>query len=287
MSNLLHIGYQKTASTFLQKRLFPHLRSRWFDRPMSTLFCRNLIEDDPYTERTFTTYVAEQSAIHDKPGIISFESLSGHIWEGSGTAGRTAERLARVAPGSAVLVVVRSQPSMLVALYGQYLNEGGTGSLAAFLAGDLPGVALDPSYLDFHVLVERYRQLFPEVVVLPYESFRDSPTPFLRGICDLVGSPFVDIPTGRENPTTSTVGATLLRFNNRTFRRSKFNPEPPLPAPGARVARTQLQRLQIGPSLWERHRRRAEEYCRRYAESNARLQQTCTWDLAGYDYPLR
>jgi len=287
MFNLLHIGYQKTASTFLQKHLFPHLRSRWFDRPMSTLHCRNLIEDDPYRERTFATYLSEQSEIHQKPGIISFESLSGHIWEGSHSARRTAERLAQVAPDSIVLVVVRSQPSMLVALYGQYINEGGTGSLAGFLSGDLAGIELDLSYLDFASLVDQYRLLFPKVVVLPYENLRDSPMPFLSEICDLVGSPFVDPPTTRENPTASAIGAALLRVNNRALRRSAFNPDPPLPVPGSRLARTQLQRLQFGPSLWERHRPEAERFCRRFADSNAQLQQTCTWRLDEYDYPLQ
>jgi len=287
MPNLLHIGYQKTASTFLQKRLFPHLQSRWFDRPMSTLLCRSLIEADPYVERTFEAYLSEQSEIHGKPGIISFESLSGHIWEGSRTARRSAERLARVAADSTVLVVVRSQPSMLVALYGQYINEGGTGSLDRFLSGDLAGVDLDLSYLDFSFLVDQYEVLFPDVVVLPYESLRDSPRSFLGGICDMVGSPFVETPTARENPTASAIGAALLRFNNKVFRRSEFNPKPPLPTPASRSARAPLQRLQVGPSLWERHQREAEKFCRRYAESNVRLQQTCKWDLSVYDYPLR
>ena len=284
--HLLHIGYQKTASTFLQKRLFPKIESRWFDRPMTTLLCRNLIGEDVYLERTFASYLAEQSDHHGKPGIVSFESLAGHIWEGSATTLRTAKRLARAAPGATVLVIVRSQPAMLVALYGQYVNEGGPGSFTRFLSGDLPGVELDPSYLDFQFLVELYRDLFPDVVIVPYERFRDDPKMFIAGICDLLGSPFVDTPTFLDNPTTSTVGSALLRLSNKGFRRSSFNPDPPLAMPGSRVVRAPLQRLQIGRSLWEQYRREAEVFCGRFAQSNARLQQTCNWDLSEYGYPL-
>lgn len=246
---VVHVGYHKTGSTWLQRAVFPLLDG---------------IRYEPGYERG---PVADGT-------LVSREGLSGTLWGGE-TGLEIAERLATDAPGARILVFVRRQEDMLASIYGQYVNEGGWRGPRRFLE------SYDVGRFEYHRLVARYRELFDQVKVIPYERMRDQPDAVVAEIAELCGARLREAPNlSRWNPSLSRSLIHLLRVNNRLFRRSPFNPHPPFPVRPAKRLRPILQ-WHVQPRL--RHSPvRMPSAGWDFTESNALLARMC--DLGGYEY---
>jgi len=70
----IHIGYHKTGSTFLQKRVFPFLDANYF----KLLDATYLATSQSYDPQQFINVLSQACTIEEgKPTIISQETLSG------------------------------------------------------------------------------------------------------------------------------------------------------------------------------------------------------------------
>lgn len=291
--HLLHIGYHKTATTWLQQEAFLRLADLHLARrdPLIKMALDELMFDPNFDAESFKQRVEGRSTEIGKPLIISHEGLSGRVWEASYNQEMIRNRLAEVFPTGKVLMVIRSQTSMLPSLYAQYVNSGGTYPYRVLMAGrSIPGWEFDPAHLEYDRLVADYRSSFgtDRVLVLPYEWLGPDSEAFLRKIAAFVGSWLsADRGADTRNPSPTTWGIAVLRSWNRLFRESRFN-RPMLHLRGGDKVRWLAQThpaLRRGKTPVEAYRPQTLAYVERYRDSNRRLADLCEFDLAMLGYP--
>ena len=150
--SIVHIGYHKTATTFLQNVVFPTIKG------VNYVDYQNCAEQfkDLYSSNTlwFNSRVKEQFKIQAN-GLYSLEELVGSM--GTGTYNyEIAQRLKDVG-FKKVILTIRRQDKMVESIYRQHIQIGGILKPYSFIT--------EPnffrwSYLDYYALIERYAQLF-------------------------------------------------------------------------------------------------------------------------------
>lgn len=135
MKNIVHIGYHKTASTWFQKVFYPSVSNLCY-------VDRKKVLQAFYSDTAFTFDVDKArsllcgSNINNKSLILCEESLSGSPHNG-GLNGLLSKEIAcrikQVMPDSRIVVFVRNQIDMIASAYRQYVKEGGTFSVDAYL----------------------------------------------------------------------------------------------------------------------------------------------------------
>src|SRR5262245_60973068 len=158
---VVHIGYHKTASTWLQVAAFPRLAGvRYGDVLLRQLAAHIATATDEEFFAGGVRGLLGAIAQAEGPILLSNEGLSGSRWHGDGRGLRNADRLRRVVPDARIVVVVRRQDEMLRSIHAQYVNEGGTRSLQDFVAGRAEGSSFLLDHLEYDRLVRRYADLF-------------------------------------------------------------------------------------------------------------------------------
>jgi len=297
---LIHIGYHKTASSWLQQSFFPCHRRLQLAIDHQTLW-PHLIEPhsldfDANKCRELLQPAIDQARTEGFIPVISSERLSGNPHSGGYDSKLMAERLSQVFPEARILIVVRGQADMLRSLYKQYVRTGGICSLAEYLHpvrdGRMP--LFRYQHLKFDRLVACYQVLFGEenVLTLPYEQLTADWTGFLDAICD-----FMDIdkryPDGMHEVIAASdcdLAIALKRRVNRWHGNDSLYPVSP------RFPRL-TQMLFAGVEVLNRNAFirgidcHYDEYCENYARgkyehSNRLLQQMMQCDLSNYAYAL-
>jgi len=199
--DILHIGYHKTATTWFQRRFYPHVRNA---RYLSKAWVEQALLDagallfDPSAVRE--RLVAERA--DGKRLILCHEGLVGNPHSG-GLHGcytkEMARRLSATLPEASVVIVLRSQVDMIAATYKQYVRAGGTHRPQRYLFPQrylggayrkprkIPLFTLD--HFDYQALVTHYEGLFgcDNVHVLLYETFREDGPGFVRAMAERFG----------------------------------------------------------------------------------------------------
>jgi hypothetical protein len=199
MRPLLHIGYYKTGTTFLQTRIFPEPGFSLVAKSMA--LWSSFVEVDPFAwspskaRETFETGIRDAAERGLVP-VLSAERLSGNQDSGGYDSVHVAEYLAATFPEARVLIVIREQADMLVSSYKRYVRNGGPGTLRQYGSppwGPPRPPHFDLSYFEYHRLIGLYRNLFgPEsVLVMPYELLRDQPRTFLKRLGDFADAAFL------------------------------------------------------------------------------------------------
>jgi hypothetical protein len=208
--HLIHVGYPKAGSTFLQK---------WFERhpdlhyaPEGIAGFRDVYQvcREPATShRCHVTSCEGLSAPNGNRGALREDSVRevlamvDRIKENQAEVCRT---LRCLFPGSSILIVTRGFMSIAKSGYSQYVRTGGTLTFRE-LHGRLAGVtstdAHDPH--DFDYLIGLYRAAFghDNVIVLPYELLRDDTRRFIAVLEERLQLQHADIDIGRMNPSLS------------------------------------------------------------------------------------
>ena len=312
---LIHIGYHKTATTWLQQRLFFNAECSAFypfaadlERPRA-LAKYFVCDAEGALLSAFSNHRAElaatieeiRQATRGRTGtpVLSDERLSGNPHSGGFDAARIAGSLHEHFPDAHVLIVIREQRSLTLSCYFQYLSIGGTRSLTTYMRdrydGRVPGFSF--ANIDFLPLVRHYRQRWgaERVTVLPYELFAAEPRRFLAYVESKIGRT-IDVPASefevKVNSNRRPGAAHALRWLNRFRRCSSVNDYSPLATPSARrVAEAAFQLLsRLFSDAGSRRlmtRLTAQVDARigdRYRQSNAELSEICGMDLSQYGY---
>jgi Sulfotransferase family len=232
---LLHIGYHKTGSSWLQQYLFRadgHPFRRADRRQVNEIFVRpNPLDFKADSARqalgSFLSQAAEDRAVP----VLSQERLSGGMETGGYDSKENAQRLAAVFPEAKVLIVIRQQISMILSSYKQYARKGGVMSLKRFIKPTRrlrSTQQFDLAHFEYHRLIAHYQNLFgfERVLVLPYELFRADANAFVERIyrfCQL--EPKTVTQTGkRVNVSFSGPVLAVKLWFNRLFARGPQNP---------------------------------------------------------------
>ncbi len=298
---ILHIGYHKTGSSWLQRVFFPRCRDVAL---VPRIEIRNQILVP--TPVSFDAAAARARLLEGRAGrvVVSEEELSGNLHTGGlhGAFSREiAERLHACLPEGRVVVFIRNQRTMVTSAYKQYIKSGGTHRIQHFLTPSrsphkTPNFSLD--FLVYDRLISLYESLFgaENVNVYLYEDFSTRPRDFVvRFARDLdlevdAGA----VPVGAVNAGYRSGTLALLRvlnlFHNREMPNSSCIVDVPgfhslldaiIPAIDRLPFMGHVQELEdfLDPASI----RAIED---RFRESNARLEKSRALGLAEFGYPL-
>lgn len=233
---LIHIGYHKTATTWMQRQLFTpnHGYRQLLDHQavFKYLVKPHGLSFNPNAVRQLILSEMRKLDVGQSP-VISSEILSGHPFFGGRESDILAKRLAVIAPQAQILISIRNQLRILPSLYMQYLRRGGTMDYAQFFEGstDLHYYGFEPEHFEYHRLIKFYQNLFgaSQVFVLPQESLITNQNTILRELAEFAGnSKFSELlPDSRRAIGVSHPELTwsILRCGNH-FRASALNAKP-------------------------------------------------------------
>jgi hypothetical protein len=191
MCHLIHIGYPKTGSTFLQhwfdghpqigyrKGGFAGFTDIW-QLAASAAEHEGDVRCRVTSSETLATPMATRRAVADA-GVLQSLAISER---------RACDLLGTVFPGSSVLIVTRGFRSMILSSYSQYVRTGGHRTLASLVSD-----AASEQVWHYDRLIRLYRERFGagRVIVLPFELLRDDTARFLQTLearLDLDPAPF-------------------------------------------------------------------------------------------------
>ncbi len=299
MRPLLHIGYHKTGTTWLQRHVFGYPGSGFSQMGgAQRLIAVNAFDFRPKRIRKQMERKMGQAHSQGLLPVLSSERLSGEPHFGGYDSELIADRLAAVFPNARILVVVREQTSMFLSIYKEYIRRGGAASLRQYLARPSDGYWMPQfrfEFLEYHRLISYYQDLFgaESVLVLPHELFRAQPGAFLEKIGEFVGVPATQPHVRPVNVSLSAFALGLKRHANRYFvLDGPVNPAPPFDFQASNALLERICRM-LDPKLpvalrdraerrWRRHA--AREVGTRYAESNAVTAGLTGLDLRAFGY---
>ena len=195
---IVHIGFPKTATTWFQREFYRRVSGRHYverDALRRAFLSANELTFDP---------AEALSLLGGDPDklLICEEGLSGYLHNGGVMEIVTrvfADRLQRMLPDADIVIVLRSQPSIIASTYQQYVRAGGTHSARRYL---FPHRYLeknhceqykiplqDVAHYDYGPLVRYYRELFgpKRVHLFLYEELQRDPQSFLDRLTSSLG----------------------------------------------------------------------------------------------------
>jgi hypothetical protein len=252
---ILHVGLPKTATTFLQQQVFPHLAGvdmPYRDDASLVRAFRDAVQENPLFQDTSMVkmlFAERRKARPDKTLLISDESLIGASDFGFFNCSSIGKALKELFPDAKIFLVIRRQDDFAESLYKEALHQYHSVPLATFLGGDSRQLLPDPPYrrvldrpypkadlptFDWARYVDFYEDLFgPEnVLVLPFELLATDLNSFLVRFCDFAGFPrFVPTTRAVSNRSYGALTARIARVLNNfvwtEFRSFGFIPDRP------------------------------------------------------------
>ncbi len=306
---LVHIGYHKTGSTWLQKRVFEN-EQMGFLHPIGHMQLEQIIAHPHPLDFDFESVsgiiqgaMREAEARHLTPAFSS-ERFAGAMFSGGHDSTIIADRLVKLFPNAHILIIIREQKKIIQSFHNQYIKEGGTLSLRRFVQNRNPRLQANFRYEHFMYdrLIRYYQNLFgaESVLVLPFELFEKAPETFVQRIYAFCEMP-LPVDTGSlqydvVNPGLAAATLRFLRMFNSvvTFPASVHVSSPIL------VSKRTYRWLSVGryvvphlvpKRIQDRMKRRDLEQLTQlikdlYAESNTITEQLSGLDLAAYGYDV-
>ena len=160
---VIHIGFPKTATTFLQKNIFTQLPHdfKYFNKEASSKFFKPIMDyDDSVLEFRIIKNSIEKAWQGQKNVLFSYEPLTGLHYQ-SAFVNRTliANRL-RDLGFKRVIMTIRNQFDALESTYKQYIKSGGVMKFDDYISFDEHKAKyLYPEYFDYYPIYKLYGNL--------------------------------------------------------------------------------------------------------------------------------
>ena len=227
-SPLLHVGYIKTGSTWLQRRLFskpeigifqPGQQSR--SALISNFVVCNDYDFDAESVRRSLSEIWHAHGSGNCLPVWSDETLLGNPLQRLYNGRPVADKLHDVFPQARVLICIRRQEDIAVSMYRQHIHEGGRHTFEMFIGTghELESFTpiLRPDFLEYHHSISYYQGLFGQdrVLVLPLELLRQNAEDFIGRIARFAELSRIDV-DGKtaENVGMGSVALNILRRLN-------------------------------------------------------------------------
>lgn len=209
--HIIHVGYPKAGSTFLQAWFERHPELRFVDGGLGGF--RNVFELARPSAGAYKYFVtsredlsAPREGAGENPSEVAFEWMT-HTERMKEHRAAVCGALKGLFPGSLILIVTRGFMGSIRSGYSQYVKMGG--QLGAY--SDSYGAVREDAvryisaFYDFDHVIGLYAGAFGEenVMVLPYELLRDDQARFLSTLESRLGLNHVEIELGRLNPSLS------------------------------------------------------------------------------------
>jgi len=232
-----HIGYPKTATSFLQDEIFPQFKSIHFI-PLSELK-DPLLKITSQDEFNFDYKKIREDIISkldpDKPNLISFEGLCGEIIFKHTNQKQIADRLHKLFPESHIIIIIRNQYDLIKSLYRQSIHLGGTKKFTEFI--NFQYGKIKPSYITidgrvnlemfkFLPLIDYYNELFnpSNVHIILFEIIKvDGIKKFVEKFISILRTnDQIKTPNKLTNEGYQLRQIQIARFLNKIFKKNKL-----------------------------------------------------------------
>lgn len=220
---LIHIGYHKTGTTWLQRTLFVPANGycQLLDhQQINELLVRPYPLAFDSAEVTARTAAARAAMPEGCVPVLSSEILSGNPFYGGRDCTLCAARLRECFPGARILITIREQIAAIASTYMQYVRRGGTLPPDRFFEPrPEPGYnGFDPRHFEYDRLVAEYRRLFggENVLVVTNELLAKSAMAAATQIAEFSSAtPPREVNSTRVGVSAPEASAGLLRVMNR------------------------------------------------------------------------
>lgn len=307
MTVLVHIGYPKTATTWLQECVFGSQQTAYAPITKRYELIKTFIEPHELvfdTEGMAARFNRRADAARQRGDVpvLTHERLIGNPYSGGYDATLLAGRLRRCVPAPKIVMVIREQRDIIRSSYQQQAQDGGTLSLASFL-NPPPGMQLplfDLAFFEYDRFIQHYYAVFgaDNVRVLLYEKLRADPGRTLEEIAAFCG--YTDFVVGqlplqaRVRQSKTTLETAGLRHVHHLFgprRRTNLHPlltSVPLQKLGTRLVGLVAARLaRQNERLSQQHRAMiAQAVQDRYVQSNRQTMRLTGHELAAFGYQV-
>jgi len=222
--DFIHIGFHKTASTYLQGCVFPQIdRLDVVNTKSSELdlwFYKNFINVNPHSfnKDKFLNGFSERSRskinTREKVLAISDENISGDIYTGIDSK-ELMLRTFNVFGNTKVLIVIRNQLDYIWSAYGNYIIHGGTAKFSNWIVGQDTRFGQITQKLKYSYLINDYMNTFgvDNIFVIQYEKlFDDDGLSSFLDMFDLKLPVFNDV---RVNQGRNRFGNNVLAILNK------------------------------------------------------------------------
>lgn len=192
--HLLHIGYPKAGSTFLQRWFAAHPQLAYREGKIAGFrdvyhIARDGAEsgDEPLYRVTSTesfsmpTTNAGEMIVDDSDQSRALKALA--------TQSRVCRTLADLFPGAVVLIVTRGFRTVLLSTYSQFVRSGGYVDIDDLIAAARSNASGFVEPWNYDRLIATYAEAFgrDNVVVMPYELLRENAGAFITTLADRLG----------------------------------------------------------------------------------------------------
>ena len=207
---LIHIGYPKAGSTFLQSWFEQH--PELFYKPGGIGGFRDVYELARPLYKDFKYFVSSYESLSmpsNSAGRIKLIYGGAEVDDDDHTYRsqlQVCTALKSLFPESTILIITRGFKDIILSGYSQYLRVGGVKSLDE-LCRDIARQVREETlhFYDFDRLISIYRSAFgrENVIVLPFELLRDDKVQFLSTVEERLGLDHHDISIDQLNPSLS------------------------------------------------------------------------------------
>lgn len=237
---LIHIGLHKTGTTWLQRRIFadPEMgflsltKNGQSNEATDAFVTTDPLAFDPAQARARFEPLIREADERGLVPVISQERLSSDPSFGGYYFTDVLDRLTETFDDFRLLLTIREQQGMLLALYRQAIRSGGTYSLTQMIGtGEEPvgwKPTIRPEYLMYDRMIEYLRTRLGEdrVCVLPLELMRSDPSDYMRRLLDFTGASTTKEPgMEAENAGLSPLATRLSTLTNRFSRPNPLGPD--------------------------------------------------------------
>ncbi|AVR43846.1 hypothetical protein C7S20_00355 [Christiangramia fulva] len=216
--NKIHIGYPKTATTYLQQIIFPQLKNHTYINHAK--FRGSGLNDLIWKADRSVNYEKLKKNYNKNNYFISFENLVGPYFQGSIMIDEIPYRLKKIfGDETRILISIRRQDELLKSLWIQYVHQGGTINFKNFITNPISGNnRIDLNAYNYLETYNRYVKVFGKenVKVLPYEFLNYEREKFIKILKDYFQTEDFNF-NNRDirNRSMSGYQIKLLRFFNR------------------------------------------------------------------------
>lgn len=312
---LIHIGYHKTATSWLQIHLFGRADRGFFPlapegaeqgkhsaKYLARLFFRDSDNKllSPFLDRTeeIQNFVSRLNIPLNKVPVISSERLCGTPHGGGFDAPIVAHRIYKAFPHAKILIVLREQAEAVVSTYYLHLKSGACDSFDDFLNREYDGrmPVFSSEHFCYHRLIDLYQSLFgpSNVRTMLYEDFKNRPREFIKEISIFSGA---EIPENldfekRENENRERYILELTRNLNMLRVKHSLNSYSPFACSLNRriidLVRKQISFFPLSKkqqAVFEGHKIKVlEKFGSKFSESNRISCSLTGLDLVGHGY---
>lgn len=178
---LLHVGFPKAGSTFLQEWFKDHPEIYYQPKYVAQGFYNawQLARDVQNSDTSFENYVYSCEDLMLWQGRPYWYGLTGtEPYNYRSFQNRICETLNGIFPTAKVLMVTRGYRTIFPSIYAQYVSMGGTFSCDELMKTH---EEMFTTFLDYDYIIDLYRKKFgyENVIILPYELLKENPLKFL------------------------------------------------------------------------------------------------------------